>query len=63
MFKHLILCVAYCTCVSIALVRVDGQIGEVSVWVLVWWSGHYEMYQAFSFTDGGNSFGVGHSCH
>lgn len=52
-----------CTCVSVVLVGVHGQIGQVSVWVLVWRSGHYEMYQAFSFTDGGNSFGVGHSRH
>lgn len=52
-----------CTCVSIALVRVNGQIGQVCVGVLVRRSGHYKMYQAFSFTDGGDSFGVGHSRH
>lgn len=33
--------VSDCTCVSIALVRVDGQVGQVCVWVLVWRSGHY----------------------
>lgn len=55
--------ISACTCVSIALVRVDGQVGQVCVWVLVWRSGHYKMHQAFSFTDSGDSFGVGHTCH
>lgn len=52
-----------CTCVPIALVSVDGQIGQVCAGVLVWWPGHYEVYQAFSFTDGGNRFGVGYARH
>lgn len=52
-----------CTCVPIALVRVYGQIVEVRVGVLVRWSGHNEMHQAFCFSDSGDSFGVGHSGH
>lgn len=51
------------TSISIALVGVDGQRGQVCVWVLVWWSGYNKMHQAFSFTDGGDSFGMGHTCH
>lgn len=33
------------------------------VWVLVGRSGHDEMHRAFSFTDGGDGFGVGHAGH
>lgn len=52
-----------CTCVSIALVRVDWQIGQVGAGVLVRGPGHDEVHQAFGFTDGGDGFGVRHARH
>lgn len=51
------------TCVSIALVGVHGQVGEVRAGALVMRSGHDEMHQAFGFADGGDSLAVGHSRH
>lgn len=55
--------VSKCTCVSVAPVSVHRQIGQVCVWVLVWWSGHYKMNQTSCFADCGDSFGVRHTCH
>lgn len=51
------------TRVSVALVRVHGQVGEVRAGVLVQRSGHNEMHQAFGFADGGDGLAVGHSRH
>lgn len=51
------------THVSIALVGVDGQIAQVHVRALLWWPGHNKMDQTSSFTYGGDSLGVGHTCH
>lgn len=51
------------TRVSVALVRVHGQVGEVRAGALVVRSGHDEMHQAFGFADGGDGLAVGHSRH
>lgn len=51
------------TCVSVALIRVDWQIGHVGVGVLARRPGHHQAYQAFSFADGGDSFGMRDAGH
>lgn len=51
------------TRVSVALVRVHWQVGEIRAGALVKRSGHDEMHQAFGFADGVNSLAVGHPRH
>lgn len=51
------------TCVSIALVRVERQEAQVSARGLVRGSGHDQTHHTFGSPDGGDCFGMGHSCH
>lgn len=51
------------TCVSIALVWVEGQEAQVSAWGLIWRSGDDQVHYTFGLPNGGHRLRVGHTRH